>query len=186
MAELISPRTLPSAPIKAKRPRSSVKFGPWAGVSFDRPYGKYCQIFDVPLSVGSGEWLLWEFPLAYWMEERGYDVTYISNIDTHLDPAGLRRAKGWISIGHDEYWSLEMFDHMKKAVADGLNLAFLSGNAVCGVVDVHPSSDGRPGRIIERVGRYGAPRKEELENGFPEEARFKKNGPNEATLIGGL
>jgi hypothetical protein len=159
-------------------------WGPDVQTSFDRPYGKYCQIFDVPLSVGSGEWLLWEFPLAYWMEQHGYDVTYISNIDTHLDPAGLRRAKGWISIGHDEYWSLEMFEHMKQAVADGLNLAFLSGNAICGVVDIHPSSDGRPGRIIERVGRYGGPRKEELEQGFPEEGRFKKNGPNEATLIG--
>ena len=34
-------------------------------VSFDRPYGKYVQIFDNPLSQGSGEFLLWEFPLAY-------------------------------------------------------------------------------------------------------------------------
>lgn len=31
-------------------------------VSFDRPYGKYAQIFDNPLSQGSGEFLLWEFP----------------------------------------------------------------------------------------------------------------------------
>src|SRR4029079_7861882 len=35
-------------------------------VSFDRPYGKYVQIFDNPLSQGSGEFLLWEFPLAFW------------------------------------------------------------------------------------------------------------------------
>ncbi|AMV36536.1 N,N-dimethylformamidase beta subunit family domain-containing protein [Planctomyces sp. SH-PL62] len=159
-------------------------WGPDVQTSFDRPYGKYCQIFDAPLSVGSGEWLLWEFPLAFWMEQHGYDLTYISNIDTHLDPEGLRRAKGWISIGHDEYWSLEMFENMKKARDDGLNLAFLSGNSICGVVDIHPSSDGRPGRIIERVGRFGSPRKEEIEQGFPEEALFKKNGPNEATLIG--
>ncbi|MEX0714521.1 MAG: hypothetical protein WD278_19450, partial [Pirellulales bacterium] len=33
---------------------------------------------------GSGEFLLWEFPLAFWMEQHGYDVSYISNIDTHL------------------------------------------------------------------------------------------------------
>ena len=68
----------------------------WGGdvqVSFRRPYGKYCQIFDAPLSLGSGEWLLWEFPLAYWMESLGYDVTYISNLDTHRDPGGLRRAQ---------------------------------------------------------------------------------------------
>ena len=52
------------------------------------------------------------------------------------------------------------------------------------MIDIHPSSDGRPGRIIERVGRFGSPRKEEIEKGFPEEALFTKNGPNEATLMG--
>ena len=43
-------------------------WGPNVQTSFDRPYGKYCQVVDAPLSVGSGEFLLWEFPLAYWME----------------------------------------------------------------------------------------------------------------------
>ena len=62
-------------------------------------------------------------------------------------------------------------------VSEGLNVAFLSGNSICGVIDILPSSDGRPGRIIERVGRFGSPRKEEIENGFPEEALFTKNGP---------
>ncbi len=47
--------------------------------------------------TGSGEFLLWEFPLAFWLEQHGYDVTYISNLDTHRDPAGLRRAKGFLS-----------------------------------------------------------------------------------------
>ena len=159
-------------------------WGPNVQTSFDRPYGKYCQVVDAPLSVGSGEFLLWEFPLAYWMEQQGYDVSYISNLDTHADPASLRRAKGWLSVGHDEYWSLAMFETMKKMVSKGLNLAFLSGNSICGVIDIHPSSDGRPDRIIERVGRFGSPRKEEIEKGFPEEALFIKNGPNEATLMG--
>ena len=39
-------------------------------------------IMDQPLSQGSGEFLMWEFPLAYWMEKEGYDVSYISNVDT--------------------------------------------------------------------------------------------------------
>jgi len=159
-------------------------WGPNVQTSFDRPYGKYCQILDAPLSVGSGEFLLWEFPLAYWMEQHGYDVTYISNLDTHADPLGLRRGKGWLSVGHDEYWSLSMFQTMLKMVSEGLNLAFLSGNSICGVIDVNAASDGRPNRIIERVGRYGSPQKEELENGFPEEALFTKNGPTEASLMG--
>jgi hypothetical protein len=159
-------------------------WGPNVKTSFDRPYGKYCQIVDAPLSVGSGEFLLWEFPLAFWMEQQGYDVTYISNVDTHADPQGLKRARAWLSVGHDEYWSLEMFNTMKQAVADGLNLAFLSGNSICGVTPLFPSSDGRPNRILTRAGRYGSPEPAEIENGFPEEALFTQNGPNEATLMG--
>ena len=87
-------------------------------------------------------------------------------------------------MGHDEYWSLAMFRRCCRWSSKGLNLAFLSGNSICGVIDINPSHDGRPGRMIERVGRYGSPEKVELENGFPEEALFTKNGPNEATLMG--
>jgi hypothetical protein len=43
---------------------------------------------------------------------------------------------------------------------------------------------GRGDRTIERVGRYGSPQKEALEQGFPEKALFTQNGPNEALLIG--
>ena len=54
------------------------------------------------LSNGSGEFLLWEFPLAFWLEQHGYDVTYVSNVDTHRDRNGLLRVKGFLSVGHDE------------------------------------------------------------------------------------
>ena len=30
-----------------------------------------------------GEFLLWEYPLSYWMEQQGYDMSYIWNMDTH-------------------------------------------------------------------------------------------------------
>ena len=49
--------------------------GPWADVSFDRPYGReaqYMGIVNDPLTVGSGEFLPFEFPLAYWLEQHGY------------------------------------------------------------------------------------------------------------------
>ena len=51
---------------------------------------------------------LWEFPFVYWLESLGYDVTYISNNDTHRDPLGLRRAAGFLSVGHDEYWTMKI------------------------------------------------------------------------------
>lgn len=132
----------------------------WGGgvdISFNRPYGKYCQIFDAPLSTGSGEWFLWEFPIAYWLESQGYDVTYISNLDTHTDRKGLLRAKGILSVGHDEYYSIEMFNHLKAAIAAGVNVAFLSGNTCCGRINPRPDPRGVPNRIFGRVGVYGPP-----------------------------
>lgn len=132
----------------------------WGGdvqVSFNRPYGRYCQIFDAPLSQGSGEFLLWEFPVAFWLESEGYDVTYVSNLDTHADPACLRRARGLLSVGHDEYWSPAMFDHVRSAVQGGLNVAFLSGNTCCGRIRFSPDAAGRPNRVYERVGVFGPP-----------------------------
>ena len=127
----------------------------WGGgvqVSFNRPYGKYCQIVDAPLSTGSGEWFLWEFPFAYWLEQHGWNVTYVSNLDTHRDAPGLRRAKGLISVGHDEYWSVEMFSNVSTARDAGISLAFFSGNAVCGRILFD-----EPARAFERIGVFGPP-----------------------------
>jgi hypothetical protein len=132
----------------------------WGGdvlIGFNRPYGKYCQIFDAPLSQGSGEFLLWEFPTAYWLESQGYDVTYISNLDTHNDPASLQRSKGFLSVGHDEYWSIQMFRNVQAAIRSGLNVAFLSGNSVCGRIRFAPDPRGKRDRIFERIGVFGPP-----------------------------
>ena len=127
-------------------------WGPEVQVSFNRPYGKYCQIVDQPLSIGSGDFFLWEFPIVYWLESQGYDVTYISNQDTHRNPAGLRRAKGFLSVGHDEYWTIDMFRNVQSAIDNGLHVGFFSGNAVCGKILYDPAVRG-----FERVGVFGPP-----------------------------
>lgn len=132
---------------------------PWvntngAVVSFDRPYAIYVN--ELPsafngLSNGSGEYLMWEYPLSFWMEKEGYDVSYISNIDTHADSAGLLRAKGFLSVGHDEYWTYDMFNNVRNARDKGLSLLFLSGNSVDGVEYLSPSTDNRPNRTTGRM-----------------------------------
>lgn len=131
---------------------------PWvntigARISFDRPYALYVNVLPMdfaPLSNGSGEFLLWEFPLSFWLEKEGFDVTYISNTDTHADGEGLLRSKAFISVGHDEYWTSQMHKNITDARDKGLNLLFLSGNAIEGTVYLDPSSDGRPNRITGR------------------------------------
>jgi hypothetical protein len=158
-------------------------WGPGVDISFDRPYGKYCQIMDAPLSTGSGEWFLWEFPMAYWLEAQGYDITYISNLDTHSDPNGLRRAKGLISIGHDEYYSMEMFNQLRGAIDGGLNVGFFSGNVCCGRIDPRPSTRGVPNRIFSRVDFWG-PRDEDEIKSFPTMGKLPHLSPNSNLLVG--
>jgi hypothetical protein len=157
--------------------------GPGVDVSFDRPYGKYCQILDAPLSTGSGEWFLWEYPFAYWLESHGYDVTYVSNLDTHADAPGLRRVRGFLSVGHDEYYSLEMYQHLRQAIADGLSAGFFSGNSVCGRIDPRSNSQGAPNRVFGRVDYFG-PRDEGMIRRFPTMAPFPYQSPHEGLLMG--
>ena len=158
--------------------------GPWADVSFDRPYAKYAQIYENPQSIGSGEWLCFEFPFAYWLEEQGYDVTYCSNSDL-TDPARATpgRYKAFLSVGHDEYWDIRQYENVVKLRDSGTNLMFFSGNAVCWVTPLTDSTDGRKQRIMFRGGPYGgdyryATARERDEGPFPH------RGPDEGYLMG--
>lgn len=150
----------------------------WGGgvrIGFNRPYGKYCQIFDAPLSQGSGEWFLWEFPLSYWLEAEGRNVTYISNLDTHARPETLLRAPGILSVGHDEYYTIEMFRNLQAAIAAGTHLAFLSGNTCCGKIALSPDTKGNPARVFERIGVFGPPggtREFDAMNSLPHERPY--------------
>jgi hypothetical protein len=143
---------------------------PWvntngARISFDRPYATYVNNLPSdfnPLSNGAGEFLLWEFPLCFWLEREGYDVSYISNIDTHADADRLLKTGSFLSVGHDEYWTPQMFTNVTRARDEGVNLLFLSGNSVDGTVYLDPSSDGRPNRITGRLPQRFLSNEEEL------------------------
>ena len=156
--------------------------GPWADVSFDRPYGKYPQIFDNPQTIGSGEWLCFEFPMAYWLEQQGYDVTYCSNSDMLTPDHGLR-CKCFCSVGHDEYYDIRQYQSVVAMRDSGVNLMFFSGNSVCWVSPFRDSHDGRANRILFRGGPYGGDYKlaalREKEHG-----PFPHRGPDEGYLIG--
>jgi len=153
-------------------------------VSFDRPYGLYPQIFRNPQSVGSGEFLLWEYPLAYWLEAEGHDVTYVSNSDV-LDASQITRARTFISVGHDEYWDLRQYSAVQRAIAEGVNVLWLSGNSVFAVSPFGESSSGRAHRTLERVGLFGgltdAEIRAEIGVFTPD---WKRVGPDESAIIG--
>ena len=159
--------------------------GPWADVSFDRPYGREAQwqgVVNDPRTVGSGEWLCFEFPLAYWLEQHGYDVAYCSNSDL-LTPDRALKCRTFLSVGHDEYWDIRQFRSVERLRDAGTSLLFLSGNSVCWVAPLRANDAGVPNRIFFRGGPYGAEqpyaREREQRHG-----PFPHRGPDEGLLMG--
>ena len=114
-------------------------------VSFDRPYGGNGG-FDGGGQLANDQW--WERYFISWAEQQGYDISYTTDIDTHSNGARLLNYKGFLSVGHDEYWSKPMFDAAEAARDAGVNLAFFGGNPVYWQIRLEASSSGAPNRVI--------------------------------------
>lgn len=104
-------------------------------VSFDRPY-------DYDWASGAADFVGNELPVLFQAEQLGLDVTYWTDVDLHAQPNLLGNHKALVSLGHDEYWSLEMRNAAQAAVASGTNLAFLGANACYRQIRMQPSSVG--------------------------------------------
>jgi hypothetical protein len=156
--------------------------GSETAVSYNRPYQQFR--FNGPFAAGTGNFFTLEVPLVHWMEAAGYDVTYVSSLDTHGDPAGLDRVRGFLSVAHDEYYTPSMFRNLKDAIGRGLSIAFLSGNTCYEAIELAPGADGTPDRAFHRAAIFGPHDPEEdkvIEWGRP---ALPAGYPSEATLIG--
>jgi Ca2+-binding RTX toxin-like protein len=71
-----------------------------------------------------------EFTAIQFLEKNGFDVSYISGVDTARSGDELLEHKLFLSVGHDEYWAGEQRDNVEAARDAGVNLAFWSGNEV--------------------------------------------------------
>ncbi len=71
-----------------------------------------------------------EYPMVRWLERNGYDVSYFTGVDSDRRGAEIREHRGFLSVGHDEYWSGPQRANVEAARDAGVNLAFFSGNEV--------------------------------------------------------
>ena len=93
-------------------------------VSYNRP-------FNTRAVDGGQDWLFAnEYPMVRWLEANGYNLTYVSGIDTDRSASLLQGRKVFLSVGHDEYWSGQQRANVEAARAAGMSLAFFSGNEV--------------------------------------------------------
>ncbi|CAK9055287.1 Uncharacterized protein SCF082_LOCUS29919 [Durusdinium trenchii] len=91
-----------------------------------------------------------EMPAIRWLERHGFDVQYWTGLDAHLQGAEIsKRAKVYVSVGHDEYWSGEQRRHVERARDAGVHLHFWSGNEVYWKIRWETSPvDGMAGRTM--------------------------------------
>jgi hypothetical protein len=108
-------------------------------VGFDRPYR---------LGSGAGHLPRWELPFVRWQEREGRDVEYVADVDLELHPELLAGRRLVVFAGHHEYWSRPMRMALEGAVADGVNVAFLSANEVYWQVRFDRSPLGPARRVI--------------------------------------
>jgi hypothetical protein len=108
-------------------------------VSFDRPYASNGD--------GAGDFLSWELYFVRWLEQSGYDVTYCTDIDTHVASSRLLNHRGFLSVGHDEYWSAQMYDGVSNALANGVGLGFFGANAVYWQMRLEANAAGVANRV---------------------------------------
>lgn len=114
-----------------------------AKVSFNRPYD----------NAGAGLfWQSWNWERYFisWLEKSGYDVTYSTNHNTQTDGARLKNYKGFLSVGHDEYWSQQMRDAVESArdSSPGVHLAFFGANDCYWQVRFEASANNVPDRTL--------------------------------------
>ncbi|MGE3778269.1 MAG: N,N-dimethylformamidase beta subunit family domain-containing protein, partial [Pirellulaceae bacterium] len=73
----------------------------------------------------------WELPFVQWAESHGFALDYAANTDLEFHPELLASYRLVLSVGHDEYWSAPMRDHLEAFIERGGNVAFFSGNTCC-------------------------------------------------------
>ena len=92
----------------------------WA-VSYDRPFN---------LATGANDYRTAAIPVIVRAERLGIPLSYYANTDLDADPGVLVGARGYVSMGHDEYWTPAMRKAVERARDGGTNLAFLGANTM--------------------------------------------------------
>jgi hypothetical protein len=110
-------------------------------VSFNRPLGRRIHRL-------SPAFIARDIQAIHFLEKYGYDVTYTTSVDIDSDPGSIQNHRAFVSVGHDEYWTLGMRDGVEKARDQGLNLAFFGGNDIYWQARYEPDREGHPRRVL--------------------------------------
>jgi hypothetical protein len=90
-------------------------------VSYNRPY---------TLANGTEYFFFWEYPMIRFLEEKGYNVGYTTNVAVSSGQTNLLNCGGFLTAGHDEYVSQAERKAIEDAWKQGINIAYFGANDV--------------------------------------------------------
>ena len=92
------------------------------------PHMDYARAKGISKKYASSGWAAFERPFALWCESQGIALDYLTQHDLHRDPAALDGYPRALIVGHDEYWTWQMRDHLDDWLDRGGELARFGGN----------------------------------------------------------
>jgi hypothetical protein len=107
-------------------------------VSFDRPYNG---------ATGANDYRTAAVPIIVRAERLDIPLSYFTNVDLHTTPGLLDGATGYVSMGHDEYWTTTMRSAVTEARDAGTNLAFFGANTMYWRIRLEDRETG-PARVV--------------------------------------
>ena len=87
---------------------------------------------DRPFDSGNGasDFMTNEYPLVRFMEQKGLDVSYASDVELTLHPSLMLHHRALLSLGHDETWTYLERQGMVRAMRHGVNVIYFGAAAV--------------------------------------------------------
>ncbi|MFI8824831.1 DUF4082 domain-containing protein [Streptomyces sp. NPDC053431] len=125
-------------------------YNDWGGTNLydgqgPAPDGRAYKVsYNRPMDIGGENGIYGsEYEMISWLERNGYDLSYVSGLDTATRGAALlANHKMFMSQGHDEYWTQEQFTNVLNARKAGQHQTYFAGNEVFWKTRLEPSIDG--------------------------------------------
>lgn len=92
------------------------------------PHMDYARANGISKKYASSGWAAYERPFALWCEAQGIALDYLTQHDLHANPGALNAYPRALIVGHDEYWTWDMRDHLEAWVDQGGQLCRFAGN----------------------------------------------------------
>ncbi|MDP5359213.1 MAG: hypothetical protein NWR52_03545, partial [Paracoccaceae bacterium] len=92
------------------------------------PHMEFARAEGVSKKYASSGWAAFERPFMHWCAAQDIACDVITQHDLHRDPSALAAYRRAVIVGHDEYWTWNMRDHLDAWVDAGGELARFAGN----------------------------------------------------------